>query len=889
MNLGFPNLKQIFFPQKPRNSRTKSVNRNVSDTKHEHLILSESQSNAFQSPIGKSDFCLHKEISLIQKRLDSKEIELKNQKTLELSTIEQEFKTYTQYLEEISHCIRQKDAILGKSIQRGVVSCEKLFQRSLYKFQSEARSMVSEAKPGKVDFSSQTITEVSREVPIKSCTTPELESFKQLGSALKRIKVSRVTGKLFDVYDSLSKMYTEIPEPTSSPEPQDLDLSNPNSIINLHLNVIKKNINNFRESGKSHEKTKKFSDKYCQDDFPPNGTPQVKALELILNNKEFEMKKIKGRLEKETELRKHFEENIAKLKNYYLEFEKKHNEVEILLVQAKNKNNNSENIILALEKKIKWDGEKLDGKTKKLRAAKEKIKEMKNIIMKKQKDLSKSQDDLYNIKISWKIAEEKLMDLQRAWEKRVGSQYQHKEITKESIIAKFMIGKIEFNDENEEKILNEEVSDVSVNEDPDADDIEALTKSRNQLLYVENLKIIASAKRLEGLTPRSFEVEGNFAQLYLSKMNSESEEIEENTEGEIIEKIEKFGKIDKKKKIRGHQDLKMEKNESEESEESDEEVQGSCGLKKTIKRGMKKNKGKAGKVFVKKEGALADKEKIVHEENIFRDGEGKKMKNEGVQSSGLKLNDRYQENQGASIKTPSDTMKKAVANTLEKGFASTFSSTTHSKTGQNWPPSNKTSISLQETYKEPLELYQKELDLLLKQEKDLLSLQNQKQTIFTQSFQPKQAETYTQLAEHTSDLEKIRKKIQNLVNSKGIQCCFGENQSFSSIIRTNCDKSLPDDMFSPSKPRFSSADSKKNLFESMKSNADARNLLKTVFKDEETFDMLPEHTKIEILKSLQGHTSIKCQEMCPHLLRVMRFKWKVRGTPYPIRTILLKS
>ena len=64
-----------------------------------------------------------------------------------------------------------------------------------------------------------------------------------------------------------------------------------------------------------------------------------------------------------------------------------------------------------------------------------------------------------------------------------------------------------------------------------------------------------------------------------------------------------------------------------------------------------------------------------------------------------------------------------------------------------------------------------------------------------------------------------------------------------------------------------------------------KDLISKIFENSIEFDNLPIKSKLEIAKSLKGHNNNKCSEMCEHLKRAMRIKFKYRGKRYPIKVI----
>ena len=347
MKTNFPNFKQTLSSPLSANHRTRSVNKTPSESKNEAPIESQ---NSKKFSFTKHDLCLYKELNIIEKKLDSKEIEFKNFYYSE-NSYHIEVKNYLDYLNEIVLCLRSKDSKLSKIISRGVVGCEKALKKSNFKPNFETPKKTLSILTIKQDSFSQTEPENIPEFNLRFCSTPELESIKQLSGTLKKIKVSRITGQLCDLYESLNKMYTDIPELSESPEPQDLEYSNPNRIMNIHLNAMRKNLGNLINNTKL-DFNKKTCDKGSQNDILISSLPEVKALENLVHEKEFEVAKIKKKFEAAASEKKALEENILKINNFYSEVGKQHSQVEIDAIQLKNKNLKSETIITAQEKKI---------------------------------------------------------------------------------------------------------------------------------------------------------------------------------------------------------------------------------------------------------------------------------------------------------------------------------------------------------------------------------------------------------------------------------------------------------------------------------------------------------------------------------------------------------
>ena len=528
-------------------------------------------------------------------------------------------------------------------------------------------------------------------------------------------------------------------------------------------------------------------------------------------------------------------------------------------------------------------------KKKKLSDAKRRIDELKLIIIKKQQQLNKFQDDLYNIKISWKICEEQLFDLQKAWEKRVGAKFEHKEITREAIINRYKISKMEEVDQNEAKLLEDSISDVSDNEDPTAaEEIEALKKSRKELLMVENLKIVKSVKKIE--IPE--EVPANFQELYKKNIvdnDSESDKNEDSIEQERHAHKKKIKMLTQRINI---EETEQSADELEEDSSSSDEEEINKNTK-TIKRAQKTRKFTNSK----RNTGLSTKKKSLNQDLTPNSPvpktnlDLKLTKNEGIQLSDYSISDINKWDQTPSNKinnndiTPESTKSKSSNNQKFKQLKTFFSNTHQIKISEN-----NLNTSLIEQFDPSNKSYNNEIEELLKLEKEFNSSQQNFENQLIKSLNPEQLNLYKKYKQILEDLENIRKQIGIIVNSKGIQCIFDNNQSLSGVKNKLFDKNRSVDVDLLSKTSDNKFfNSKIDPLETFQNNTDAKTLLNSVFDGESQLKLLSIKNKQEIANILKSHIQEKCKEICPHFLRVMKIKWKTRGIPYPLKNVLMRS
>jgi hypothetical protein len=863
---GFPNLRQVLSTPMSANSRTRSVNKTSTEFKYDIPMSLDLQNSSVSTSPTKTDFSLYRDIILIEKKLDAKEIELKNLSSYENFSLECDFRYYLEYLNEICLCIRQKDAKLTKSLLRGIVGCERILKKISLR-QPEISLKVSPVKLIKTDNFSQTDNEPILDKPLRFCSTPELESIKQLQGTLKKIKVSRITRQLCDLYDSLSQMYTDIPEPTQSPEPEDTEYANPKRIMHLHLNVIKKNINNLLSSTKN-ELNKKFQEKSCQDDFPSSSTVQVKTLETMLREKESEVTKYKKKYESTSSEKKELEEKMTKINNFYNEVSKQHNQIEIEAVKLKTQNQSSEVLIAALEKNNKFIHDKLDGKTSKLVKAKVRIKELKDMIVRKQQKLYKLQDDLYNVNISWRIAEEKLFEIEKTWERKMGSKFEHRSIDVELLTSRYMIKKDQLDDENDIVLVEENESDVSDNESPEIEALEIIKKSKPSLSSPNHPKPHRNTSKSPAspspIVPQPKVLSNNSSQInytinvqddnHIQTVNATEQEDNDYTNQEDEEESEYYENTD--------QDL---------DSESHKLTQKKKTQKKMIKKPEKKNE-----LNPKNSSLTSNKNKSF---KVSRN-----IKDEIEQYDDLDFPSHTQLDSNLITKKPKIPAGKFSEKTSFKKeggvLRQTFTPNSEYKLERTSGPKLKSHPEYQLNNDESLQK-------LIKLEQDLSSEVKSSEKLLLSYLSSEEFLSYEKYKQLTAELADTRKLLNVYLYTKSVQCMFNEAERFSSLTQKSSYNQTPDFQSKISDAAYFK--SKIDPLQSLKSDPDNMVVLKTVFESETQIDGLSLKEKLEIVKSLKGHKSSRCGELCPHLLRVMRIKWKSKGVPYPIKNILIKS
>ena len=839
MKIGIKQLKKHYVPPSTAFGRAVSVGKSPL----EELSLTESVIQHHQSP----EIQFFRDLTFIERKLDKCEISFKNSLKPSTCPLFQEMQFYLDYLSNISASIKSKDLRLSKSIGRGLIGVERSFNKMVQRINHDKATISSLQKPQKTEVSVQTVQEKSEKVDEESEVLPELENFKQLVVGLKKIKMSRITGQLLELYESLCQMHTEIPELTAMPDPHTRDTS-PEAIMLMHLNVIKNHVFHILSDPKP-EPIRTSLEKSTQAEFIVSQIPEVRVLEKSIYSKDQEILKIKEKIGNFEEERFGLQDKIKKMQNFYKEVEKQQYEHEIETVHLKGKFQHSEVVIVAQEKRILWFDGKLVKKTEKLVRAKLRIDELKKIIVKKQKDMSKLQDELWDSKISWKICEEKLIDIESAWERKTGRRYEYKTIDVGVLISKYGIVKEEFEDSKEKSLMNERDSSVSDNAPPDAEEFEELIRESKEKM------------KEPGRVPANFKPKGpDFNKMF--ENFGKTEEIQGKTED-----------------IRGKNSKKTTKNLG--FEESGEEL-GSFKETRSnqIRKGAKKITMNS---MIKDQNSSSSS---LSEELIKKEDQGSHrpslIQNKAHRNSKVKSRNKSQH---AEIsEQPESRISSSINPSTFHSFSTKLESSDTVKTAQTRVFSS--TVQVTETFfpsKNNKKTSSVRVQELVRLEKKLTIDLERKEREFVTTFLNDQGSLFCQYKNLKNELERIRKELNIHLLSTGVQCNLLEGDKLE-VVAEGGNKQKKQ-----GKNAEWGIEGEKDPLEGIEGDEDARMLLESVFENDKALKGLSLTDKLQIVKSLKGHKKEKCKEMCPHLLRVLKIKWKSKGALYPIRNILMKS
>ena len=338
------------------------------------------------------------ELIKINKDLDTKEIAIRNSPSLTNS-----FETYYKYLESLALCVKNKDNNFASCLIRGLIGLSKSFKAKQFSFVKEEPKLQKPAKKLFRENMSQTFNNYDT-AETEPDTYVEINFIKGLIERIGKLKVPKILQSLYDLYESLSKLNTEIPSPTKTPESEEVNIGNMNQKLKLSLNLMKTEI---KKNLKKHNIGVLKTDKEIQTEKNKLG-----YFEDPVKEKELEVQNLKITIQHLNKEMDEVKENFLKIKEYCGHTETKHNELKIELIQTVNKLKQSENISKNFKQKLALMNEKINNKKKKIFEIRTKLNEFKSSLNSKILACQQAKNESFNLMVLQKVAEEKLKQLE---------------------------------------------------------------------------------------------------------------------------------------------------------------------------------------------------------------------------------------------------------------------------------------------------------------------------------------------------------------------------------------------------------------------------------------------------------------------------------------------
>ena len=457
---------------------------------------------------------LEKELNRLESELDSYEI-------TNLNTPTKDHIAYRNYLQGLALALKKSKPFLSIKILRGVSGWDKCMNFSPLPLKLSQKIVQKIEKSLK---SIETQTETTENLK-ETKNFSDILQFLALSKSIKKIKISRLTSKLNDIYEKLKVLDIEVPSGSSTPELPEYDLDELKS-VSPRFNFKGKNLEELK-NGIRKDKARLLIDKEVQVD----AVRRQSGLNEGAIDREIEIVRKKRELEMVLLENKKLIERIQKLS------EEKEKKDEVLDKET--------------EKILK--NEVFDKKSFDL--LKNKIEVLNAKCIKQQKKISSLDSMLFNTKVLWKTAEEKLKQINKAWEIQTGASFVFKSIDLKKVIEDIKSSELIDKDLIKNLKINLE---AQKDENFDNEEIEKFEKSfpNNEIFSNRQSKIIS--KRVSKVKNADDAVKVVGSNEKTIKLKEKIDEELKNNDKKIKEKNEEHHDKNKKshdrRKIEGRKD-----------------------------------------------------------------------------------------------------------------------------------------------------------------------------------------------------------------------------------------------------------------------------------------------------------------------------------------------
>ena len=377
----------------------------------------------FVNRVKNSAVYYQQELAKVNQELDSFEIA-----KLQGAGMKESFCGYLRYLEGLSLALKGRDSLTSNCLIRAIVGLRK----SLKTLQAVKEETVKEprvaARPTRENLT-QTYEAETKEDP--DPYTNEILYIKNIVAKAGKLRSGKIMQKLVDLHEDLSKLYTDLPTPTETPEPAEINIGSMGQKLGITLKLIKAEINENLNKIKINTK-KESKSTQVESNKPSNFIDPVKE-------KENEILNLKRTLEHYQQKNKETSESLAKFKAYSSEIETKHNEVKIELIQTRNKLQLAEDTVKSCKLKINQVVEKHLSKSRKLQETRQELSNVKQESILAHQSLKQIKSELVSMTVISKLTEEKLVQIDSAWSHSMGSKFVFEKVSSIEVAKKYNI------------------------------------------------------------------------------------------------------------------------------------------------------------------------------------------------------------------------------------------------------------------------------------------------------------------------------------------------------------------------------------------------------------------------------------------------------------------
>lgn len=397
-----------------RNSKTHCRSISNEMTENSSLFVNRAKSSAVY---------YQQELAKVNQELDSFEIA-----KIHKATLKESFCGYLKYLEGLSLALKGKDTLTSNCLIRAIVGLRKYVKMVPVVKEEKIKEPQMILKSTRENLT-QTYEAETKEDP--DPYTNEILYIKNIVAKAGKLRSGKIMQKLVDLHEDLSKLYTDLPTPTETPEPAEINIGSMGQKLGITLKLIKteinENLNKIKINTKKESKSTQVETNRSSNFIDP------------VKEKENEILNLKRSLEHYIQKNKEISESLAKFKAYSSEIETKHNEVKIELIQTKNKLQLAEDTVKSCKLKINQVVDKHLSKSRKLQETRQELSNVKQESVLAHQSLKQLKSELVNMTVINKLTEEKLVQIDSAWSHSMGSKFVFEKVSSIEVAKKYNI------------------------------------------------------------------------------------------------------------------------------------------------------------------------------------------------------------------------------------------------------------------------------------------------------------------------------------------------------------------------------------------------------------------------------------------------------------------
>ena len=364
------------------------------------------------------------ELTRLDLTLDSWEITQQNSSQVHLESL-------PNFLKDFSICLRSK-----KDFQNSnrLLRLALVFEKSLKTCKtpnSQPLVLHAKSKLTRENFT-QTLNGITEELVEYNDTSKDIQFIKGLIGKFDKLRGMKIMGRLVDLHKSLSKIDNELPSPIETPEPFEDNLRSHNHQLSIFVKVLKQEIRNVLSKNNVEVlKVEKSVQVNVENRFMEDSLKE-KAQDLVNVKSQLEHK------DKELEVLK---ENLNRCRGSLALVERKSESVSLELIQVTNKFRSVEDELKSTKTKLSHLIEYSGAKKERRRKVKRLLKLREKEVFGSMESIKGLKESLHGLMIEGKVKEEKLAQIEEAWARLKGEEFEYKGVNTIEISSKYGIFK----------------------------------------------------------------------------------------------------------------------------------------------------------------------------------------------------------------------------------------------------------------------------------------------------------------------------------------------------------------------------------------------------------------------------------------------------------------